>query len=144
MADIQGKIAAYRPSKTVWFWSTAGAVVVTLILGFTWGGWVTGGAAADRAEEAAEGAAARLAADICAYRFLQAGDAGTQLAALKEQASYKRNALIEDGGWVTFAGAEDPVRGAAGLCVDHLMEAKLETPATTPVVDTTAASAAAS
>ena len=36
---------AYRPSKAVWFWSCVGCVVATLIVGFTWGGWVTGSTA---------------------------------------------------------------------------------------------------
>lgn len=136
MADNIGqRIGAYQPSKTVWFWSTAGAVVATMIIGFTWGGWVTGGAAVDRAEEAAEGAVAQLAASICAHRFLEAGDAGVQLAALKEESSYQRNSFIEDGGWVTFAGAEEPVDGAARLCAQQLMDAEVQ-PVVTPVAET--------
>jgi hypothetical protein len=35
----------YRPSKTLWFWSVAVAAVLTMIVGFTAGGWTTGGSA---------------------------------------------------------------------------------------------------
>ena len=125
MAETIGeRIGAYKPSKPVWFWSLVGAAAVTMIVGFTWGGWVTGGAATDRAEEAAEGAVAELAASICEHRFLLAPDAGVQLTALKEKTSYQRRAFVEDGGWVTFAGAEKPVIGAGELCADRLMEAE--------------------
>ena len=37
----------YRASKTALFWSCAGSVVVATIVGFSWGGWTTGGSAQD-------------------------------------------------------------------------------------------------
>jgi hypothetical protein len=143
MAETIGaRIAAYQPSKTIWFWTTLGAVVLTIIVGFAWGGWVTGGTATVRAETAAGVAVADLAANICAYRFLQAGDAGTQLTALKAESTWQRDAFVEDGGWVTFAGGEKPVKGAGEKCVDLLMQAELPAPAT-PVADATATEASA-
>lgn len=129
--NIRERIGAYRPTKTVWFWSTAAAVALTIILGFSTGGWVTGGAADARAEEAADDAVVAFAAKICAYRFLQAPDAGTRLAALKDEGVYERGTMLEDGGWVTFAGAEQPLRGAARQCADQLMQAEVK-PVTTP------------
>lgn len=129
--DIRSRIADYQPTKTVWLWSTVAAIGVTLIVGFTWGGWTTAGAAADRAEKAADDAVVAFAAEICAHRFLHAPDAAAQLAALKEESRFSRGNMIEDGGWVTFAEAEDPLRGAARACADRLMEAELpEVPAT--------------
>jgi len=137
MAENFGqRIAAYQPSKGVWFWTTAGAVVLTMILGFTWGGWVTGGDAVKRADTAADSAVAELAAEICAFRYLQASDAAVKLTALREETSFRRGTTIEEGGWVTFAGADDPVRGAARLCADRLMEAELN-PEVTPVAEGT-------
>jgi hypothetical protein len=132
--NFRERFAAYRPSKGVWFWTTAGAVVATMVVGFTWGGWVTGGTATERAEKAAGEAVAMLAAEICAHNFLQAGDAHVQLSALKEERSSQRRSILENGGWVTLAGAEKPVRGASALCADRLMEAELA-PATMPVAD---------
>ncbi len=51
----------YRPSKGVWLWSCAGCIVATMVIGFTWGGWVTGGTATKMAADAAAGASAQLA-----------------------------------------------------------------------------------
>lgn len=131
MSDRSQTWKDYTPSKTVWFWSCAASIVLTMIVGFTWGGWVTGGTARENAENAAENATAKLAASICAYRFLRGPDASAQLAALKEASSWERDSLIEDGGWVTFASMDKPVRGAADMCADQLASAEL------PVADAT-------
>ncbi|MGB3387066.1 MAG: hypothetical protein WBA88_03690 [Pseudaminobacter sp.] len=117
----------YRPSKAVWLWSCIGAVVLTMIVGFSWGGWVTNGTAEKRTAAASEKAVAELAASICVHRFLAAPDAGAQLATLKETDSWKRDRLVQDGGWVTFADMKEPVGGAAKLCADLLSKAELPT-----------------
>ena len=122
----------YSPSKTVWFWSCAGACLLTVILGFTWGGWVTGGTAQERVDAAGERAAAELAASICVHRFLAAPDAGAKLAELKEESRWSRDDLVQDAGWTTFAAAEEPVDGAAELCAEKLAEAELPATAAAP------------
>ena len=43
----------YKASKTALFWACAGSVVVATVVGFTWGGWTTGGSAQDMADKAA-------------------------------------------------------------------------------------------
>ena len=116
----------YRASKTALFWSCAACVVATMIVGFTWGGWVTGGSAQDMAEEAAEQAQAQVAAAVCVNRFMAATDARPQLAALKENtSSWQQENFIEDGGWAVIADQE--YDGAAELCADKLIA--MEAPA---------------
>jgi hypothetical protein len=51
---------AYRPTKGVWLWTSAGCVVATIVVGFAWGGWVTGGSAERMVSDAANGARAQL------------------------------------------------------------------------------------
>ena len=116
----------YTASKTVLFWSCATCVVLTMVVGFTWGGWVTGGTAKEQIATATEDARAQLAAAICVHRFVAAPDASAKLAALKEESSWKRESLIEEGGWVTFASMKEPVDGAADLCADELAEMELQ------------------
>ena len=125
MSEAMKKWENFRPSKALWFWSCAGAAVLTIIVGFTWGGWVTGGSAEARAERAGEEAAAQLAASICVHRFMAAPDAGVKLAELKDADSWGRDDLVEDAGWVTFASMEEPVDGAADLCAEQLASAEL-------------------
>lgn len=119
------RFAAYRPSKPVWFWSLAGAVVLTTVVGFTWGGWTTGGAARELADTAAQDARNDLVAHACVERFMAAADAPVQLAALKAESSWKRGSVLETGGWVTMAGFEGPMKGAARLCSDRLDDMEL-------------------
>ncbi len=113
---------AYRPTKTVVFWTGAACAVLTMIVGFGWGGWVTGRTAAGMAEGAAGKARSELAASICVERFMGATNAGAKLAELKTINSWQRNDFVEKGGWVTLAVADGPVRGAADICGSKLAE----------------------
>lgn len=120
-----GRWAAYQPSKAIWFWSCAACAVATIVVGFAWGGWVTGGAATRMAGDAADRARAQLAAASCVARFEHGPDAVAQLAALKKTDSYERGDLIKKGGWVTMPGSTDPVAGAADICAQSLLSASL-------------------
>ena len=124
---IAQQLKDYQPTKTTLFWSVAGAAVLTMIVGFTWGGWVTGGTATEMAEEAAERSTAKLAAAVCVERFVNSQDAALQLAALKETSRWKQKSFVADGNWATLAGMEEPVSGAAELCAEQL--AGMELPA---------------
>jgi hypothetical protein len=89
----------YRTSKGIWFWSSSACVVVTIVVGFAWGGWITGGTGAIIPADAAYMARAQLAAADCVVRFDQGPDAASQLAALKQTDSYERSDLLKkDGG----------------------------------------------
>ena len=113
----------YRATKTMLFWSCAACVVATIIIGFNWGGWVTGGTADKMTSDAANGARAQLAAAECVIRFKTGPDAAAQLTALKGAGSYQQGGMLEKSGWVTFAGSKDPVVGAGDLCAQQLLAA---------------------
>jgi hypothetical protein len=55
----------YQASKTVLFWACAGSVILAIVVGFSWGGWVTGGSAREMAEKSAAQARQELAAVVC-------------------------------------------------------------------------------
>ena len=117
----------YRPSKTALFWSCAGCVVATIILGFTWGGWVTGGTAQEMVADATEQGRAQVAAAVCVETFMAAPDAGPQLASLKENtSSWRQENFIEEGGWALIGDQE--YDGAAELCADQLMKMEASAP----------------
>ncbi len=125
----------YQASKTVLFWACAGSVIAATVVGFSWGGWVTGGSAQEMAEDSAAQARQELAAVVCVDRFMAAPDVGVQLAALKgQERSYQQSKFVEEGGWAIIVPASSPTdyeartdhREAAGLCAEEL--AKRETP----------------
>jgi len=122
---------AWRPSKTLWVWSCIGSCIATVIVGFTWGGWVTAGSSAAAARMAARSATAQLAATFCVGRFEHAADAQAELALLKQTQDWARDEFIRKGGWATPPGAAEPVPGAASLCAEQLLKADLSKPGKT-------------
>ena len=134
--SLSQRFQDYQASKTVLFWSCAGCVILATVVGFSWGGWTTGGSAQDMADEAAADARQQLAAVVCVDRFMAAPDAGVQLIALQEiESSYAQSKFVEEGGWALIVPASDTTdykaraddRKAAGLCAEEL--AKREMPA---------------
>ena len=111
----------YRPTKVLLVWSCAACIIATVVVGFTWGGWVTGGTARSMAEAAATSGRDELVAAICVDRFQNGRDAHGQLAALKELQSWNRGAFIEKGGWATMPDMAKPTNTAARLCADQLV-----------------------
>ena len=116
-----------QPSKTMLVWSCVGSVIVALVVGFTWGGWVTGGTARGMAETAGDTSRYELASVICVERFLAAPDARAQLTELKAiDSSYRQRQFIEEGGWATMPNQDEAARQAAELCARVLANLELE------------------
>jgi hypothetical protein len=111
----------YQPSKSMLFWACLSAVIATIVLGFSWGGWVTGSTSQTLARTASEAARGELAAAICVERFDAAPDAGAKLAELKALSdSYKKLQFVEAGGWATMPGQTAPDRLGAQSCATVL------------------------
>jgi hypothetical protein len=101
--------------------AAVGAIVLAIV-GFTWGGWVTGGSAKDMAAKASSAA---VAAALTPYCVEQAGsaDAATALTDLKAASTYSRKGLVEKSGWATPLGADKPNSDLAQACQLKLAEA---------------------
>ncbi len=101
-------------------WGAIGGAVALAIIGFSWGGWVTGGNAAQAASDSAKTAVVSVLAPICAVQFHAQVDAAGKLAELKALSSYERSDFVEKGGWATMPGSEAPMKGVAYACVEIL------------------------
>ena len=110
-----------RPTKTVVFWSWIVSIILTMIIGFTWGGWVTGRTARTMAEDMAEDAVIDRLAPICVAQFNQDPEKDQKLEELKETGSYQRRTYVQDQGWATMPGEEEPDRKVVDECVRLLM-----------------------
>jgi hypothetical protein len=133
-----GRWAAYRPSKTLYGWSIVGAVVATIIVGFTWGGWVTEGGAKEMAASAATEAHDQLASAVCVGKVMASPDAHAVIVSLKAQDSYDRGSVVQKGGWATMPGQEDADSDIADSCAQTLASM---TPPAAPAVSTADGSA---
>jgi len=95
---------------------------VLAIVGFAWGGWVTGGSAKDMASKASNAA---VASALTPYCVEQAGtaEAAVALTEIKAASTYSRKGLVEKAGWATPMGAERPNSDLAQACQLKLAEA---------------------
>jgi hypothetical protein len=99
--------------------------IATMVVGFYWGGWVTGGTANKLAEQRADSAVVTVLTPICVEKFRQNGDAMANLAALKLITSnWEQRSFIEKGGWATRPGANSPDYQLASACAEKLLQAK--------------------
>jgi len=107
-------------------WGIIVGAIGLAVIGFTWGGWVTGGTANQMAKKEAESAVVKVLAPICVDNFKRQPDAIAQLVALKATSSYQQAAFISNGGWATMAGSDRPHSGTARACADMLSQLTTE------------------
>ena len=110
-----------RPTKTAVFWSWVGSVVLTMIIGFAWGGWVTGGTARSMAQTIAEEAVVKRLAPMCVVQFNRDPGKEQKLAVLKGTDSWQREEYVQKQGWATMPGEEKPDSKVASECTRLLM-----------------------
>jgi hypothetical protein len=111
----------YQPSKSLLLWACIAAVAATMVLGFSWGGWVTGGTSRALATTAGDVARGDLAAAVCVERFKAAPDAPARMVEFKAiPDSYKKRQFVEAGGWATMPGQTSPDRRGAEGCASAL------------------------
>ncbi len=103
-------------------WGAAGGAIVLAIIGFAWGGWVTGSTARQMAAEVADTAVVERLAPICVEQFNQDSKKDQKLKELKELDSWKRGEYVQEQGWATMPGEKDPDRTVAGKCADLLSQ----------------------
>ncbi len=107
----------YQPSKSMLAWACVATAVATMFIGFSWGGWVTGGTSRTLATTAGDVARGELASVICVEKFKAAPDSAAKLVELKAITdTYKRRQFVETGGWATMPGQKSPDRRAAEGC----------------------------
>ena len=116
------RAGSYQPSKTLLAWACVITAVATMIVGFSWGGWVTGGTSRSAAATAGDVARGDLASAICVERFNAAPDATAKLVEFKAiPDSYKKRQFVEAGGWATMPGQTTPDKLGVQGCATALV-----------------------
>jgi dienelactone hydrolase len=99
--------------------AAAGAVALAIV-GFSWGGWVTGGTAKQMASDQARLEVVAALVPICIEQSKQDPQVLVTLTQLKDASSYKRSDMLMEAGWATMPGSSDPNRYVASACMDKL------------------------
>ena len=94
-------------------WGVAGGAIALAIVGFTWGGWVTGSKAETSAVMRINDAVVVALAPVCVDKFQHAGDAPANLVALKKVETWSQGEFVEKGGWAAVPGTNSAERVTA-------------------------------
>ena len=99
--------------------------VASMVIGFSWGGWVLGSTAHRLAADQASTAVVAVLTPICVEKFMQNGDAQENLATLRKISSnWEQGRYLEKGGFATRPGAASSDYELARACAAKLIEAK--------------------
>ena len=88
--------------------AVAGAVAIAVV-GFTWGGWLTGSSAV-----------LTSLVPICLEQSKGDPLVADTLTRLEKSESWKRTDLLMQTGWATMPGAAEPSRAVANACMEML------------------------
>jgi hypothetical protein len=114
--------SAVQPTKMILFWACIASIILTIVIGFTWGGWVSAGGAQKAAETMAKDAVVQRLVPICVAQFSQDPDKSLKLDEMNEMTSYQGVQFVQEQGWATIYGDDKPDRRVADACTKLLLE----------------------
>jgi hypothetical protein len=120
-ASLGQRWNALPVSKTKLFWACVAAVLLTMLIGFTWGGWLRPGPAQKSADLQVRDAVVNRLATICVAQFNLDPAKAQKLTELKEASSYQRAEYVTTQGWATMPGEEKPDSKVADACAKQLI-----------------------
>ena len=97
-------------------WGFICGAIVTMIIGFGWGGWTTAGTTQKMTDEAVLASQAA----ICVAQFMNQPNHEKYLKELGAMDSWKRGEFIEKGGWDKMPGQEKASYSVARACADGI------------------------
>lgn len=103
-----------------WIQGAVVGAIVLAIVGFSWGGWVTGGTAAKNSATASRDAVVAALAPICVERFRAQPDAVVKADALVKTSSWERGNIVEKSGFATMPGSKTTDSDVARACAEIL------------------------
>ena len=98
-------------------WGAIGGAIVVIVIGFVWGGWVTGAQATKMTAAGAESAIVQAFTPLCVVRAEKQPE---KIALLKEERRYQRDNFVVDAGWVDNV-SEKYRSEVADACADAIV-----------------------
>jgi hypothetical protein len=112
------------PKVEAVLWGAFGGAAALAIVGFTFGGWVTGGKAKEMAQQQSDKAVTAALSPICVDKFRHAKDADANLGKLNAISySWEKGTYVSAGGWATMPGNSEPNSAVAQACAEVLSTA---------------------
>jgi hypothetical protein len=97
--------------------------IATMIIGFSQGGWYSGGSAERLAQQRSEVAVIEALVPICVSQSKLDPDTAAKLGQLVAmKSSYEQRDFVITSGWATMPAANEPNRDVASKCADALVK----------------------
>jgi hypothetical protein len=114
---------ALRASLKPGIWGVMIGSMLTMIVGFSWGGWTTSSTARQQAMIQADTAVTTALVPIClAGKRADVAYAKTLGELTAITSSYEQTEFVMKSGWATFPGQPDPNRAVAEACASALLK----------------------
>ena len=113
------KIEAFKAP----LWGAVGGAIVMVVIGFSWGGWVTSGKASFMSSEAADVAVLARLTPICLDQYKHDVDKEAKHAALMDIKLWQRSDYVAKQGWALMPGeteVDDDVSRACASAISAL------------------------
>jgi hypothetical protein len=101
-------------------WGAVGGALVTMYVGFNFGGWLTNGAAEVMAKETAATAVAERLGTICVAQFNRDTANSQKLVEMKDKDTWEIGRYIDTQSWAIMPGDEKAESGVADACAKQL------------------------
>lgn len=104
-------------------WGAVMGSVLTMIVGFSYGGWTTSGTAAREAKQHAETAVTAALVPLCVAQSKADGTGLKKMGQLRAlTSSYEQRDFVTKTGWATMPGSDDPNNDVADACAAALLK----------------------
>jgi pimeloyl-ACP methyl ester carboxylesterase len=112
-----------RASLKPGIWGVVLGSILTMIVGFSWGGWTTSSTARQVGLKQADAAVTAALVPIClAWQKADVGRAKKLGELTAITSSYEQTEFVMKTGWATFPGQPDPNRAVAEACASALLK----------------------
>ena len=112
-----------KASKTVVFWACVATAVLTMIIGFSWGGWMTSSGADRLATDRSRTAVTTALVPVCLEKSKSDPAVSRKLVVLKAlPSSYDQREAVLNDGWASI-GSGEANRDVADACASELLKA---------------------
>ena len=124
--EVYRKEDAYRKEinkakVTFGVWGLIIGAIVTMIIGFKWGGWTTSGTAEEMAEYEVSTSQVASQAAICVAQFTKDPKYNERLQELQKAGYWDKRKYIEKGGWDKMPGQKETTSDVAEACAEGLI-----------------------
>ena len=115
------------PRMPLWIkpmlWGAVAGSVMTMIIGFSHGGWTTSGTTARLAKAQADTAVTTALVPMCVAKSKADTAGATKMGELRALASsYDQREFVTKAGWATVPGSDDPNNDVAEACAAALLK----------------------